>query len=225
MSHHYNPQQQKKFFEHAYQTGSDIWTHLEYGHNALDILPELHNDSLVLDIGTGRGLWPIELLDIGYRVIAIDYIPAVVNSFNKKMLSKRCDRRARALTANALDIPFLEQSFSLVTDIGTFQHLHPSHWNTYTEEVVRVTQKDGYYLNVSLSNDTQQFQGFFPSTSESKEFYKYGVLYYFFTNEEIVNIFKKHFKIITQKKETFKSQSDPSDDVVLTFTLMQKKAA
>ena len=223
MSHEHSPEKQKQYFEFAYQTGSDIWSHIPYRYVAQAMMPDLEPDSMVLDIGAGRGLWAIKLLEAGYRVLGIDYVTSIVNAVNYKITEEGFIGRGRFMVANALDIPFTNSSFPMVTDIGTFQHVQSQDWEKYMHEVHRVIQDGGYYLNVSLSRRTHRFQGFSPSVGDQGEFHKFGVHYYFFTEGELQEIFETHFIIIDQRFETYESKSDPADDVVLVFTLMQKK--
>lgn len=223
MSHKFSHEKQKRYFNFAYQTGSDIWTHIPYQYLAQTILPHLPKDSLVLDIGSGRGLWLMKLLERNYQVLGIDYVSSVVDFTNKQILEKGYLGRGKCLVADTLDIPFTEKSFPLVTDIGTFQHIYMNDWDVYVKEVHRVLKKNGYYLNVSHSSDTHQFQGFFPNTTSNCEFYKFGVYYHFFSKSKIKKIFENYFEIIDQQVKTFESQSDPHDDIALIFTLMKKR--
>lgn len=218
-----NPDKQHQYFSFAYQTGSDIWTHIPYRFEAEAILPKLEPDSLVLDIGAGRGLWTMNLLKHGYRVLGIDYVQSIVDAVNNRIDEEGFHDRARFMVGNALDIPFIEKSFQAVTDIGTFQHIKKQDWSTYVDEVNRVLKDGGYYLNISLSRRTQSFLGFKPSESHTGDFEKFGVHYYFFSESEIYEIFDEKFTIIDQHYKSYESKSDPMDDAVLVFTLMKKK--
>lgn len=219
----HSPETQKQYFQFAYQTGSDIWTHLPYRYVAENMLPALEPDSLVLDIGAGRGLWAMKLVNLGYRVLGIDYIEGVVEKVNKRIKEEGISDRARFMVADALEIPFVDRGFELVTDIGTLQHITSDKWQIYANEVARVLKENGYYLNISLSKRTQNFLGWNPESSAVSDFTKFGVHYHFFSEREIENIFSEKFEIIDQHFETYDSQSDPGDNVVLVFTLMQKK--
>jgi ubiquinone/menaquinone biosynthesis C-methylase UbiE len=225
MSHHHTPEKQQQFFEFAYQTGSDIWSHIPYRFVAQAMLPQLPKDSLILDIGAGRGLWAMNLLNMNYRVLGIDYIPSIVDAVNQRIAQDGFHGRGKFIVANALDIPFTDRSFAAITDIGTFQHIQKSDHGQYLKELHRVLEDGGYYLNVSLSKETNRFIGLQPKSNPNPEFHKYGVHYYFFEEEEIKNIFSQHFTIIDQRVEHYDSQSDPGDDLALVFTLVQKKAA
>ncbi|MCD5389962.1 MAG: methyltransferase domain-containing protein [Candidatus Pacebacteria bacterium] len=214
---------QHQYFSFAYQTGSDIWSHIPYRFKAEEMFPKLESDSLILDIGAGRGLWAMNLLRHNYRVLGIDYVESIVNNVNNKINEEGYGGKARFIVGNALSIPFTDGGFDAATDIGTFQHIKKQDWKTYVKEIHRVLKSNRYYLNVSLSRRTHSFLGFKPSQSHTGDFEKFGVHYYFCTEQEIDETFNTHFNIIEQQYKSFESKTDPMDDLVLVFTLMQKK--
>lgn len=211
-----------KYFEFAYQTGSDIWTHIPLHKKTLSFLPKQEN-ALILDIGCGRGNIIFELIKQNYRILGIDYIESVIDSLNKKLKERKLSDRARGINGNIYSIPFTDSSFDIALDIGTFQHRDKNEREKYIHELSRILKKDGYYLNVSLSKKTTSLLGFNPSVLKEDFFEKFNLPYYFFTKEQVQKIFSKNFKIIKQEEETYPSQSDPHDEIILLFTLMQKK--
>lgn len=219
----HSPETQKQYFQFAYQTGSDIWSHIPYRYQAQQMMPPITKDSLILDIGAGRGLWALHLAKSGFKVLGIDYVEQIVNKVNQHIQDEGYQDRARFMVGNALDIPFVDEGFDMVTDVGTLQHLQPKDWNIYNKEITRVLKPHGYYLNISLSRRTHSFLGWSPGNSDSGDFTKFGVHYHFFTKTEINEIFSDNFDIIDQQLQKYDSHSDPRDDLVLLFTLMQKK--
>ena len=214
---------QKNFFEIAYRTGSDVWTHIPYHPIALRMLPHLPKDSFVLDIGVGRGLWLHKLVAEGFRVIGLDYISDIVRKGNADLKFAGLGDRARFIHGDVLDIPLADQTFDLITDIGTLQHLTHGQWNQYMSEVSRVVKPGGYVLNVSLSKETPRLLGFSPKHSAEASFEKFDVSYYFFTNTEMNELFaEKGFTLLDQKIEYFDAKTDPGDSVALVFSLYQK---
>src|SRR5690606_16741349 len=107
----HSPETQKQYFQFAYQTGSDIWTHIPYQYKAQQMLPSMDRDALVLDIGAGRGLWAAKLVGLGYRVLGIDYVESIVEKVNQRIRSDGYSDRARFMVGNALDIPFVDNGF------------------------------------------------------------------------------------------------------------------
>jgi cyclopropane fatty-acyl-phospholipid synthase-like methyltransferase len=215
---------QKEYFEIAYRTGSDVWTHVPYHHIALAMVPNLPADSMTLDVGAGRGLWMGKLVAEGYRVIGIDYIHDIVKKANADIKREGYADRARMIFGDVLDIPLVDDSFDLITDIGVSQHLQASDWAQYVLELKRVIKRDGYVLNVSLSKKTPRFLGFRPKTADQSDFEKFGVHYHFFTEAELNYLFGDHgFMLIDQKTHVFESKTDPADALVLVFSLYQCK--
>jgi len=213
----------KEYFDQAYRTGSDIWSHLPYQSTLLSMLPKLEQDAFILDLGAGRGLWLQKLLNIGYKVLGIDYVPAIVDQVNKDLKLEGLLERGRLMIGDVLDVPFTDESFDMVTDIGTLQHLYPEDWSQYAKEVTRVTKSKGWYVNVSLSKDTTRFMGWDPKHSKEKQFEKFGISYYFFETEDIKKMFQKDFIVKDQVVRYFDSKSDPNDNVALVLTVFQKK--
>lgn len=214
---------QKDFFEIAYRTGSDVWTHIPYHSTALRMVPALPKDSFVLDIGVGRGLWLHKLVAEGYRVIGLDYISDIAKKGNADLKLEGLGDRARFIHGDVLDIPFADHTFDLVTDIGVLQHLTHGQWNQYMSEIIRVARQDGYVLNVSLSKETLRFLGFSPKHSAEASFEKFDVSYYFFTNAELNELFGSHgLSLIDQRIEYFDAKTDPGDSIALVFSLYKK---
>lgn len=213
----------KDYFETAYRTGSDIWTHLPYQPVALSMMPRLQNNAMVLDVGSGRGVWVRKLVSLGLRVIGIDYAQEAVNTANEDLKYEEIQKNARFVLGDVRDIPFADASFDAVTDIGLLQHLHEEDWSTYAAELSRVLKKDGYVLSVTLSRETTRFLEHNPKTAPTGKFEKFGLNYYFFTEEELNEVMKSHFVVVRQQVRFFDTRTDPDDGVAMIFTLFQKK--
>ena len=218
------PESQHQYFDTAYRTGSDIWTQTPYHQIALDMLPTITPNSIVLDIGSGRGVWAFKLIEHGFRVIGLDYVRTIVDKVNADIILHAYAEKARFVHGYATDLPFTDNSFSLVTEIGVLQHLKIDQWNQYLSELYRVTEQNGYVLSITLSSDTPRFLGFTPKMNNQSPYEKFGVSYYFFSPEVLNSLFAKNgFAMVDQKTHVFEIRSDPGDKLVLLFTLFQKK--
>lgn len=218
------PESQYQYFDTAYRTGSDIWTHLPYFETALHMLPAVAPNSIVLDVGSGRGVWAFKLIDLGFRVIGLDYVRSIVDKVNADIKLHHYAEKARFIHGNVNDLPFTSASFPLVTDIGVLQHLPQDDWHTYCSELSRVVADNGYVLSVTLSSETPRYLGFTPKIENLSPYHKFGVSYYFFSTETINRLFDQYgFKVIEQETKIFQTQSDPGDSLTLLFTLFQKK--
>lgn len=217
-----NHDAQKNYFEIAYRTGSDIWTHIPYHQIALHMMPPLQKDSFVLDVGAGRGVWLMKLVNEGYRVIGIDYVNDAVRLGNRDIKLHNVADKARFIHGDVRDIPLADQTFDAVTDIGVFQHLDRNDWFQYINEVKRVLKPGGYLLNVSLSKETPRFLGFRPKNAPDSSFEKFGVSYYFFGNQEVEDLFAQNgFVLLEQRIENFDAKTDPGDSISLVFSLFK----
>lgn len=217
-----NADAQKNYFEIAYRTGSDVWTHMPYHQTAMKMMPPLPADSFILDVGVGRGLWLNKLVKEGYRVIGLDYVADIVKLGNRDLKLHSLADKARFIQGDVRDIPLADGTFDAITDIGVLQHLDQNDWNQYISEMKRVLKPSGYVLNVSLSKETPRFLGFKPKLSSESAFEKFGVSYYFFSSDEIRDLFAPHgFALLEQRTESFEAKTDPGDSLSLVFSLFK----
>ena len=188
----------KKYFETAYKNGADTWTHLPIESRGLKLKEQLPENALILDIGSGRGIFAKNLAESGFKVIGIDFEGSVVNSANEEVKAWGLEGKLKFMEANALDIPLADASFDGVCDFGMFENLYKEDWPKYAAEVARVLKPGGYYLNVSSSRKTPNFFGFSPRQSTDGDVEKYGVHYHFFEKEEMVEIFRGQLDVVSQ---------------------------
>lgn len=209
----------KEYFETAYRTGSDIWTHIPAKERGEMLTNELSRGALILDVGSGRGLFAKQLAENGYSVIGIDFEPNIVKRANEEIKNWNLQGKLRFVEGDALDIPFTDESFDGVYSFGLMENLYKDDWTKYASEIIRVLRPGGFYLNVSMSRETQQFLGFNPKGSDSGDFERYGIHYHFFNKEEVEGIFASQLQLIEQKIESV----DTPDQISLLASLFRKK--
>jgi len=208
----------KKHFEIAYKTGADIWTHKPYKKKIFEFIAQIPKGGFVLDLGTGRGQWPFEFVNLGFKVIGIDYVEHLVRVNNQEVKFKGLQEKMRFMHGDVFEIPFANGTFDVVTDFGLVQHIHKEDFEKYQSEVNRVLRLGGYILNVSLSKNTKSFLSFSPASQESGELQIDGVHYYFFTDEEIMGLYGDSMRIVNQEHIVIKE----NDGEILVITLLQK---
>ncbi len=103
---------------------------------------------------------------------------------------------------NFLELPFNDEEFDFVLDMGCFHHVLIRDRSTYIKGVNRILKTGGKYLLICFS-------------------YKNGSAWNHFTKEQIVQFFSKHFKILSIKH----IESIEGDGVLRYFynVLMEKK--
>lgn len=209
----------KKYFETAYKTGSDIWTHLPMKARGQLLTGELSPGALILDVGSGRGLFAKQLAETGFRVIGIDFEGNIVKKTNDEIKNWGLEGKLKFVEGSALDIPFTDNSFDGICDFGLMENLFKEDWEQYANEINRVLKPGGFYLNTSFSRETQHFFEFHPKGSDSGDFQKYGVHYHFFSKDEMKDIFNHQLNTMKQDIEF----TDKPNEIALLETLFQKK--
>lgn len=209
--------EQKQFFETAYNTGTDLWTEKHYHSKIFEYITKIPEAGTVLDLGTGRGRWPFTMVELGYKVIGIDYIQHLVEVNNAEVKARGMQGKIRFIEGDVFEIDFADESFDAVTDFGLLQHVQKEDWARYGSEVNRVVRSGGYVLNVALSKETEHFFDFSPKNSIDASFEKYGVFYHFFTEEEIKKVYGWNFKVVKSEYIYLKKEQE-----VLIITLLKK---
>lgn len=212
-------EENKKYFKTAYKTGSDIWTHKNYRAKVFEYISYIPKGGFVLDLGTGRGVWPFILVDFGFKVIGIDYVEDIVNVNNQEVKFRGLSEKLRFVAGDTLDLQFANNTFDVVTDFGLVQHLKKEDFKKYGAEIDRVLKPGGHILNVSFSKGTNHFLDFSPANEENGEFEVRGVFYNFFTDEEIFDLYGEDMQVINQEHIVLPENNNE----ILVITLLQKK--
>lgn len=210
---------QKEYFEQAYRTGSDLWTEFSRKIDLENFLKHLPKDAMLLDIGCGRGRVSFSLVEMGHKVIGIDYVKEIVEKNNEEAKIRNVLDRVRFIEGNALDIDFDDASFDAVFDIGLSHHFKKQDLEKYAKEISRVVKQRGYMFFVGLSRETPKFMKFLPQQSDDGEFDSHGVHYHFFTQEEIIEYFGETFEIVST--ETL--QTGEKEKHFYTVSVMKRK--
>lgn len=192
-----NYDKSQEYFATAYRTGSDVWSHIPFQAKAVELTDKLSPNAFILDLGSGRGLFPFQLVNEGFRVIGLELDGDIVLKNNSKVKEFDLGKKMRFMQGDALDAPFTENSFDAVIDIGLIQHLSLDDWEQYAGEVYRVMKPGGYYFLITLSNDTEKYMNWTPKKDIHGNYEYEGVPHHFFSEEEIKKLFENQFEIIS----------------------------
>lgn len=208
---------QKQYFETAYTTGSDHWTHVAFSDKGSDLAKYLKPGAMILDLGSGRGQFPFDLALDGFRVIGLDYVKSIVEKNNEEVKNRKLEKSMRFLEGDVFDIPLTDASFDAVTDVGLLQHIHPEDWIEYRSEMNRVLKPGGYFFLIALSKETKSFLTWHPKREPFGTYDREGVHYHFFTREEITLLFDGMFKLVSERIDTVTLHHDPTAFFVMVF--------
>ena len=205
----------QEYFARAYRTGTDIWTHIPFQMKGGELLQTLKPGALVLDLGSGRGRFPFQLLEHGVRVIGLDYVPEIIGKSNQEVKDLDLERVSRFVVGDALDIPFSDEGFDAVVDIGLLEHIARDDWEQYISEVSRVLKPGGYFYLIALSRETSSYLSWHPKKDGAGDYESDGVFYHFFTGEELSELFEKEFEIISERVEHVPGHNNTSFVIAL----------
>lgn len=124
-----------------------------------------------LDIGCGAGRDAIYLSQIGFDVTGIDLAPKAIEIASQR--AKEAGVSVVWAIADALELPFPNEAFDLITDRACFHHIPDSDRPRYVREVTRILRPGGVIIiqrsrqkrEESLYEITQQcIQTYFPES-------------------------------------------------------------
>jgi len=152
-----------------------------------------------LDVCCGLGTNTVYLAQAGFRVAALDISPTAVAQGRRKALEADVD--IDFLVGNAVRLPFGDESFRFVLDVGCFHHIHPEDRDVFLQGIRRVLTPGGRYFVICFSSRS-------------------GARWNHFSAGDLLGIFSPYFQILEMTE--FESQEGNS---VLRFfwkTLMEK---
>lgn len=163
----------------------------------------------MLDLGCGRGQLLSYLEQEGFsQVVGVDVSEVAASS------AKQHTKRSEVLVADAIgDLPFKDNTFSLVTELTVLSSLGPRYWPTILGEIHRILVRGGFYISEVFTRDPSYnlSQPLITRSAVPRDLDQvYGV-----TRSELFNIFSRQFSI--QRCQPV--DPEPSDSF---FVLAQK---
>jgi len=174
------------------------YTHLKWGGPApvRDIQAYLLPGSMVLDAGSGNGRYLGELAR-HYNAVGIDISITALNGSRAQLARSR--RFAEHLCASISDLPFKAQAFDGILCYGVLQHLFKEERESAVEEFSHILRGGGFFFFEAFGYKDMRCGGETSIPYEKKTFARQnGIIYHYFTKEEIKVLFKK-FEIIELK--------------------------
>ncbi len=153
----------------------------------------------VLDIGCGRGQYSFFLKQHGYTPVGIDISKIAIKE------AKKIVRRVKFKVCDILELPFRNEYFDGIIDIGVFHYIKKANHTQYIKEITRVLRKGGVYGFFTFSGDDSNCR------SSSYSFLsRLGTSVYFSTKRYLNNLFSSHFNLKDFKKITWGSKTSKS---------------
>ncbi len=138
---------QTRNFEAQYLDGSyrDKWHRQAPAHELVTLVATgVVPSGPSLDLGCGAGVEVAYLAEQGFAAYGLDLSSAALRLAKQHACQEGV--RAQFCAGSALELPFADASFSLVTDRGCLHHIRDKHRKHYAREVARVVRSGGYFM-------------------------------------------------------------------------------
>lgn len=99
-----------------------------------------------LDVGTGSGIWAVELAERGWQVTGIDIVDNALERARDRVREAGVDVRLRHADVTALRAADVDSGFRLVLDTGTFHGLDGDQREAMGREISAVATDDATVL-------------------------------------------------------------------------------
>lgn len=137
----------REFYKGIYESGDGPWSDLsELDRRTKRWLNQISGSvpkpRRMLDLGTGMGRIVRMFDSEGYRALGIDYLldPILRGSDGSGATG------GDYVVADAFDLPFGAQKFSVLVDYGLLHHVRKSGWPDYRSSILRRLKPGGYFF-------------------------------------------------------------------------------
>jgi SAM-dependent methyltransferase len=186
------------------------YAHLKWGGPApvQNIQAHLLPESRVLDAGSGNGRYLGELTR-HYNAIGIDI--SLTALYGSRAQLARSGRFAEHLGASISDLPFKARAFDGILCYGVLQHLFKEERESAVKEFDYILREGGFIFFEAFGCEDMRCGGEASSPFEERTFArKNGIIYHYFTKEEVRTLFKG-FEIMGLediiKEKTFRGEA------------------
>lgn len=143
------------FYRIAYRIGFHPWEDAEAHPPFVETITRLFEDEergreppcgRALDVGTGSGIWGIELAKRGWRVTGVDIVERVLRRARERL--ERTGVEMELVHGDVTDLrgAGIDDEFALVLDTGTFHGLSREHREAMGREIDAVAAPDATVL-------------------------------------------------------------------------------
>jgi SAM-dependent methyltransferase len=100
----------------------------------------IQSNAKVLDAGCGNGKNSAYLEEKGFEIYGFDLSTQAIAVARKKVSS------GHFMVADAKNLPYADETFDLIVDVGLLHCIPPEGWEPFKREVFRILKVKGYYF-------------------------------------------------------------------------------
>lgn len=195
----------QRHFEAMYQHGQKPWRYHPPEKSLQEFFKKVEKElgkAKILDIGCGDGWISLEVAGRGHEVWGLDSSKTAIEEAKTSAQKVKLPTKVHFQVANALNLPYGNNSFDAAIDRGLFHHIIPQNRTLYLKNLLRVVRKKSLlYLSV-FSEDNPIGIG------------------QLFTKEKIKQIFGNYFSTVYFDEDPYPSQAPAH---LLHFILKRKR--
>tara|TARA_A100001015_G_C15032062_1_gene733888 strand:+ start:2055 stop:2921 length:867 start_codon:yes stop_codon:yes gene_type:complete len=113
----------------------------------------------LIETGCGRGTLSNYFALDGWDVTLLDYNESVIDVAKKIFSTQNIDVNYKV--GDALDLPYEDESFDVITNIGLLEHFDDSALQKLLDEQTRVLSKDGWCFSYVVPENPRNIQRYF----------------------------------------------------------------
>lgn len=142
-------------FLSRYESNTVPWDH-ELPPPELIALADAMQPGKVLDLGCGYGRTVRYLAARGWTADGVDFVELAIDEARKRLGEVPFAKRVRFFHSTVTAMPYLDQPYDLIVDIGCMHSLTEASLRAYAAEVTRLLQSGGTYLLFAHINDGEE---------------------------------------------------------------------
>jgi len=138
--------------QQRYRDGDIPWDHELPPPEVIAVAAELPPGRM-LDLGCGTARACVYLAARGWQADGVDFVPEAIALAEERVRRAGVAHRVRLFTAPVTSLPFLNDAYDLVLDVGCMHGMSGEELQAYAGEVIRLTRPGGLYLLFAHLND------------------------------------------------------------------------
>jgi ubiquinone/menaquinone biosynthesis C-methylase UbiE len=163
----------------------------------------------ILDLGCGQGRHTLYFAGLGYDAYGVDYVLQALKEARDEA-KKRKLTNAHFIEMDVLNLDFTKNTFDIIVDWSVLDHIYPSDWDLYLENILSTLKIGGYLMITEFSSKDKRAKIF--------DIYDRGTYSHNFEKKELKKIFSKNFEFI----ELFTMRHDAPLPPVMLHGLLKK---
>lgn len=184
----------KAAFDKIYSKPGAIWTQEQPPQKLVSLVEDgILKPGKVLDSACGEGTASVYLAKEGFDVTGIDFSEKAIDYAHERASKEGVE--VNFMVMDALELEKLSGAFNFIFEWGLIHHLPPDQVEPYIQKIVQALAPEGLYMTNSFNINSDAYG----KKGERQRKTPLGTELYFYTQEEMRELFSKYFTIIREE--------------------------